>query len=285
MAKAIRQFQEKLKLVDIVYELVDARIPQSSQNPEIKNIIGEKQRLIILTKSDLADPKQTEQWLNYFQEEGIAAVAINAQKGIGMKDVVKKSKEVLADKFEHQRSRGMKIQAIRAVTVGIPNVGKSTVINRLARKNIAQTGNKPGVTKAQQWIKFGKELEMLDTPGILWPKFEDPLVGKKLALTGAIKDKLLNMNDIALYGIEYLCANYPGMLTKRYDLPEGMEASIEDEKGRAEVIRAIADNRGYQDDYELAAETLIYEIRSGMIGKFTFDRVPERVDKDKESSI
>ena len=265
--------------------MVDARIPQSSQNPEIKNIIGEKQRLIILTKSDLADPKQTEQWLNYFQEEGIAAVAINAQKGIGMKDVVKKSKEVLADKFEHQRSRGMKIQAIRAVTVGIPNVGKSTVINRLARKNIAQTGNKPGVTKAQQWIKFGKELEMLDTPGILWPKFEDPLVGKKLALTGAIKDKLLNMNDIALYGIEYLCANYPGMLTKRYDLPEGMEASIEDEKGRAEVIRAIADNRGYQDDYELAAETLIYEIRSGMIGKFTFDRVPERVDKDKESSI
>src|SRR5699024_7526313 len=161
MAKARREYQEKLKLVDIVFELVDARIPYSSQNPDLQRIIGEKPRMIILTKGDLADPKITKQWLAHFEKEDVPAVAINAQQGVGMKEVVKKAKEVLADKFDRLRAKRLKPRAIRAVSVGIPNVGKSTVINRLARRNVAQTGNKPGVTKAQQWIKYGKELELL----------------------------------------------------------------------------------------------------------------------------
>src|SRR5699024_7898261 len=156
------------------------------------------------------------QWLAHFEKEDVPAVAINAQQGVGMKEVVKKAKEVLADKFDRLRAKGLKPRAIRAVSVGIPNVGKSTVINRLARRNVAQTGNKPSVTKAQQWIKYGKELELLDTPGILWPKFEDQEVGKKLALTGAIKDQLLHMDDIALYGMEQLRDHYPGTMAERY---------------------------------------------------------------------
>lgn len=269
MAKARRQFQEKLKLVDIVFELVDARIPYSSQNPDLQKIIGDKPRLIILTKNDLADPRKTDTWLQYFKDNNIPAVAINAQQGVGMKEVVKLAKQVLAEKFERQRSKGMKPRAIRAVSVGIPNVGKSTVINRLAKRNVANTGNKPGVTKAQQWIKFEKELELLDTPGILWPKFEDQEVGRKLALTGAIKDQLLHLDDISLYGIEYLRTHYPNVLTERY----GLSSESEKEASLPEILIEIGQKRGFKDDYERAAEMFIYELRDGKIGRFTFDDV------------
>ena len=194
MAKARRQVTEKLNLIDIIFELVDARIPLSSRNPMIDEIIQHKPRLVLLNKADMADKSITREWIEYFHGKGVKALAINSQEGTGMKEIVSASKGLLKEKFDRMKAKGVvKHRAIRAMIVGIPNVGKSTLINRLAKKNIARTGNTPGVTKAQQWIKVGKELELLDTPGILWPKFEDPEVGLKLALTGAIKDAILNL--------------------------------------------------------------------------------------------
>src|SRR5690554_6154414 len=209
MAKARREVQEKLKLVDIIFELIDARLPLSSRNPMIDEVINQKPRLLILNKSDMADESETVKWLNYFSERGITAIAINSLDGKGMQKVTKAAQEILAEKWQRMKAKGMKPRAIRAMIVGIPNVGKSTLINRLAKKNIAKTGNTPGVTRAQQWIKVGKELELLDTPGILWPKFEDQEVGLKLALTGAIKDTIINMEDLAIYGLKFLSLHYP----------------------------------------------------------------------------
>jgi len=218
MAKARREVTEKLKLVDIVFELIDARLPLSSRNPMIDDVIHQKPRLLILNKADLADSAETTKWIQYFEKEGTRAVAINSFQGHGLQAVTRAAKEILAPKTERMISRGIRPGAIRAMIVGIPNVGKSTLINRLAKKNLAKTGNSPGVTKAQQWIKYGKELELLDTPGILWPKFEDKEAGYKLALTGAIKDTLLNMEDLALYGLRFLEEHYPKRLKERYDV-------------------------------------------------------------------
>ena len=204
MAKARRQVSESLKLVDIVFELVDARLPLSSRNPMIDEVIHQKPRLLILNKFDMADEHETRRWIQYFADKGFKAVAINSFEGKGLQAVSKAAQEILADKWARMKSRGMKPRAIRAMIVGIPNVGKSTLINRLAKKNLAKTGNTPGVTKAQQWIKVGKEIELLDTPGILWPKFEDQEVGYKLAITGAIKDTITNMEDLAIYGLRFL---------------------------------------------------------------------------------
>lgn len=268
MAKAKRQFLEKLKLVDVVYELVDARIPYSSKNPDIENIIGDKPHIIILMKSDLADPRCTGEWVKYYESKGIPAISINAKEGQGLKEVLKLTKHVLKPFFDKRESKGMKPRAIRAVCVGIPNVGKSTLINRFARKNIAQTGNRPGVTKAQQWIKYGKELELLDTPGILWPKFEDQEVGKKLAVTGAIKDTLLHLDEIALYAMGYLKEYYPQALTQRYNLNEKQEL----EETLPELLMSISHKRGFKDDYDRASKTVIYELRNGQLGRLTFER-------------
>ncbi|PRY84190.1 ribosome biogenesis GTPase YlqF [Alkalibacterium olivapovliticus] len=279
MAKAKRQFLEKLKLVDVVYELVDARIPYSSKNPDIENIIGDKPHIIILMKSDLADPRRTGEWVRYYEEKGIPAISINAKEGQGLKEVLKLTKEVLKPFFDKRESKGMKPRALRAVCVGIPNVGKSTLINRFARKNIAQTGNRPGVTKAQQWIKYGKELELLDTPGILWPKFEDQEVGRKLAVTGAIKDALLHLDDIALYAMAYLKKAYPLALTERYNLDESQEK----EETLPELLMSISHKRGFKDDYDRAAKTVIYELRNGQLGRITFER-PEDIGKENTDS-
>lgn len=267
MAKAKREFQEKLKRVDVVFELVDARIPFSSRNPDLNDLIGDKPRVTVLMKADLADPKRTQEWLNYYHEQGIEALSINAKQGQGLKDVLKKAKIVLDPLYEKWNEKGMKPRAIRAVSVGIPNVGKSTLINRFAGKNIAQTGNKPGVTKSQQWIKYKNELEMLDTPGILWPKFEDQEVGKRLALTGAIKDTLLYLDDIALFGMEYLRDNYPGVLAERYGLDPEWETELE----LPELLLRITEKRGFRDDYERAAEMLIHELRGGKLGRITLE--------------
>lgn len=279
MAKAKRQFLEKLKLVDVVYELVDARIPYSSKNPDIENIIGDKPHIIILMKSDLADPRRTGEWVRYYEEKNIPAISINAKEGQGLKEVLKLTKQVLQPFFDKRESKGMKQRAIRAVCVGIPNVGKSTLINRFARKNIAQTGNRPGVTKAQQWIKYGKELELLDTPGILWPKFEDQEVGHKLAVTGAIKDALLHLDDIALYAMAYMVENYPQAIAQRYNLNEEQER----EDTLPELLMSISHKRGFKDDYDRAAKTVIYEIRNGQLGRITFER-PEDVRTDTADS-
>ncbi|MDN6194742.1 MAG: ribosome biogenesis GTPase YlqF [Alkalibacterium gilvum] len=279
MAKAKRQFLEKLKMVDVVYELIDARIPYSSKNPDIVDMIGDKPHIVILMKSDLADPRQTKAWLKDYEDKGIPAISINAKKGQGLKEILKLTKEVLKPFFEKRKEKGMKPRAIRAVCVGIPNVGKSTLINRFARKNIAQTGNKPGVTKAQQWIKYGKELELLDTPGILWPKFEDQTVGKRLAVTGAIKDKLLHLDDIALYAMGYLKQNYKGAISERYKLKEGIEQEYE----LSELLIEITKVRGFRDDYERGAEMFIHELRNGQLGRISLERPDEIYNEETDN--
>ncbi|WP_208559950.1 ribosome biogenesis GTPase YlqF [Marinilactibacillus kalidii] len=282
MAKAKRQFQEKLKLVDVVFELVDARIPYSSRNPDLNEMIGDKPRITILMKSDLSDMKKVNEWIKYYESKGIYAISINAKQGQGMKEVIKLAKVALTSFFEKREKKGMKPRAIRAVCVGIPNVGKSTLINRFARKNIAQTGNRPGVTKSQQWIKYGKELELLDTPGILWPKFEDQEVGKRLAVTGAIKDTLLHLDDIALFGMDYLTQHYPGALAKRYHFDQKLET----EMPLPELLMEITRLKGYKEDYERTAQVLIYELRDGKLGRFTFETPNEifmESDVDEEA--
>jgi ribosome biogenesis GTPase A len=278
MAKARREFQEKLKRVDVVFELVDARVPLASKNPDLNTLIGEKPRVTVLMKADLADPKRTQEWIEYYKSQGIEALSINAKEGQGIKEVLKKAKEVLEPFFAKQAEKGMKPRAIRAVSVGIPNVGKSTLINRFAGKNIAQTGNKPGVTRAQQWIKYKNELEMLDTPGILWPKFEDQEVGKKLALTGAIKDTLLYLDDIALFGMGYLREHYPGAMAKRYGIDPELERTIE----LPELLLLISEKRGFRDDYERAAEMFIHELRGGKLGRLTFE-LPGDINEETDN--
>lgn len=273
MAKARRQVTEKLKLVDIIFELVDARIPQSSRNPMIDEIIQHKPRLVLLNKADMADKEITKEWVRSFDKQGIKSLAINSHAGIGMKEIVTASKIILKEKFDRMEAKGVKPRAIRAMIVGIPNVGKSTLINRLAKKNIAKTGNTPGVTKAQQWIKVGKELELLDTPGILWPKFEDQEVGYKLALTGAIKDTILNLQDISVYGLRFLEREYPERLKERY----GFEVIPED---LVKLFDGIGKRRGSlmtkgEIDYDKVAELVIRDIRSEHLGPLSLER-PEK---------
>ncbi|REK55022.1 MAG: ribosome biogenesis GTPase YlqF [Geobacillus sp.] len=270
MAKAKREVQEKLKLIDIVFELLDARIPMSSRNPMINEILGNKPRIVLLNKADMADEAATQQWIAYFQQQQLRALAIDAQTGTGIKQIVAMSKEMLKDKFAKMAAKGIKNpRPMRALIVGIPNVGKSTLINRLAGRNIAKTGDKPGVTKAQQWIKVGKEMELLDTPGILWPKFEEEEVGLKLATTGAIKDTILNLQDVAVYALNFLKQHYPERLKERYsldDIPEEI----------AELFAAIGRRRGClvsggAVDYDKVAEIVLHDIRTERLGRISFE--------------
>lgn len=270
MAKARREVAEKLKLVDIVLEIVDARLPISSRNPMLDSLIQQKPRLMLLNKSDLADVKETQRWHDYLASQGIHCLAINANQGKGINKITPKVKEILAEKIERQAARGMKPRPVRAMCIGIPNVGKSTLLNRLANKNMAKTGNTPGVTKGQQWLKTGKDLELLDTPGILWPKFEDKEIGKKLALTGAIKDALLHMDDLALYGIEFFKEYYPEQLAERYKLTdEDMTLN------NVDMLMLITKKRGFQEDYERGSVMIVQEVRDGRLGKYTLDRVED----------
>ena len=276
MAKARRQVTEKLKFIDIVFELVDARIPAASRNPMIDEIITNKPRLVLLNKADMADPRMTKEWISFYKKQGIHALAIDSQTGSGLKQIITSSKEILKEKFDKMAAKGIKPRAIRALIVGIPNVGKSTLINRLAKKNIAQTGDRPGVTKAQQWIKVGKELELLDTPGILWPKFEDQIVGQKLAVTGAIKDTIINLQDIAVYALTFLKEKYPNRLKERYNLDEYPEdiVSLFDEIGKR---RGCMVSGGYID-YDKTAELVLRELRSEKLGPISFEEPKEEVE-------
>ncbi len=267
MAKALRQAKENLKTVDIVLELVDARLPESSRNPELVNILENKPAIIVLTKMDLADPKETQQWINYYEATGQPAVAVDSTNG-SLKVIEKKINNVLADKLEKRQEKGIKSKKISVMCIGIPNVGKSTLLNHMVKKNVASVGDKPGVTKKQQWLKAGKNLQLLDTPGILWPKFEDPLVGQKLALTGAIKDQLFHDDDIALYALEFFKKKAPQKLQERYRLTnEEMTASDVD------TLLAITKNTGFRDDYDRGAQRLIQDIRKQKLGRYTLDPV------------
>lgn len=275
MAKALRQVKENLKSVDIVLELVDARLPESSRNPQLAEVLQDKPSIIVLTKMDLADPAETKRWINYYESMGQSAIAVNSNSG-NLKIIEKKIKEILADKLQSRKEKGIQNQKLRAMCIGIPNVGKSTLLNHLVKKNVAQTGNRPGVTKAQQWLKAGKDLQLLDTPGILWPKFEDPLVGKKLALTGAIKDTLYAKDDVALYAVEHFIHTNPDALAQRYRLTQ---SELEDTT--VETLLAITRNMGFKEDYDKASERLIFEIRKGKLGRYTLDKPP--VDASPEN--
>lgn len=277
MAKAKRELKEKLPLVDVVFELVDARIPDASRNPSVKEIIKNKPYVLILMKSDLANPDFTNQWLNHYKSLGIEAITFNGKSAQGINKIVEAARNVLDKNFAKREEKGMKERAIRAVTVGIPNVGKSTLINRFAGKNVTQTGDRPGVTKAQQWIKYKNEVELLDMPGILWPKFEDEEVGQKLALTGAIKDTIYYVDDISLYGIDFIRSHYPGALAERYHFNK----DLEEELTAADILLLITKQRGFFDDYEQGAKMLLNEIRAGKLGRMTFE-IPKDLKNDEE---
>lgn len=273
MAKARRQVEEKLGLVDIVFELLDARIPLSSANPMLSDIIKNKPRLVILNKADLADPAEVAAWIAFFRAKGRAAIATNALAGDPKPEVIRASRIVLKDVLEREAERGMKTRPIRALVVGIPNVGKSQFINRLAGRAATQTGDKPGVTKAQQYVRVADELELLDNPGILWPKFEDPSAGLNLALVGSIKDDILPLEEVVQGGIRFLSSTYPGVLEKRYGIdrvdPEDFAGTL-DRIGR----RRGALIAGHGVDYERVIRLFLHDLRNQKFGRLTLEKAP-----------
>ena len=268
MSKARRQVQENLKFVDFVTVLVDACLPLSSQNPMLTKIVGDKPKLMILNKVDLADPVATKEWQDYFESQGIKTLAINSKEQSTVKKVTDAAKSLMADKIARQKERGIQIETLRTMIIGIPNAGKSTLMNRLAGKKIAVVGNKPGVTKGQQWLKTNKDLEILDTPGILWPKFEDDAVALKLALTGAIKDQLLPMDEVTIFGLEYFKFHYPKELQERYK-----QMNLEQEA--PEIIMEMTQRLGFRDDYDRFYQLFVKDVRDGKLGRYTLDRVGE----------
>ena len=269
MTKARRMMQENIKLIDLIIELVDARIPLSSRNPDIDELGKNKARLILLNKADLAEDALNDEWISYFKEKGYSAVKVNSKKGGGIKSIQSVIREACREKTERDRKRGILNRPVRAMVVGIPNVGKSTFINALAGKACAKTGNKPGVTKGKQWIRLNKNVELLDTPGILWPKFEDQEVGLKLAFIGSIKDEILQTEELAAELVKFMKSVYPGVLEEKYDI-----LAVEDIYG---CLRDIAESRhclvrGSELDTGKAAAILLDDFRSGRLGRITLER-------------
>ena len=272
MTKAKRMMQENIKLIDLVIELVDARVPMSSRNPDIDELGKNKARLILLNKSDLAEEACNDRWAEYFKQKGYSVVKVNSKKGGGIKSIQGVIQEACKEKIERDRKRGILNRPVRAMVVGIPNVGKSTFINALAGKACAKTGNKPGVTKGKQWIRLNKNVELLDTPGILWPKFEDQTVGLRLALIGSIKDEILNTEELGAELIRFLKDSYPGILQAKYEVDES--------KDLYECLEEIAKNRhclvrGSELDLEKAARLLLDDFRNGRLGRITLE-FPEK---------
>ncbi|MBO5200704.1 MAG: ribosome biogenesis GTPase YlqF [Clostridia bacterium] len=271
MTKTRRKIEEVLPIIDAVAEIVDARIPLSSRNPDLADIIKDKPLMILLNKCDMADPAQTALWIEHYKNQGIAAVPVDCKTGKGIGNFKEKIKDTLADKLEQYRAKGMVGKPLRVMVVGIPNVGKSTFINRIAGNNKAKAENRPGVTRGNQWVTIDKQLELLDTPGVLWPKFEDQTVGERLAFTGAVKDAVLDIELLAVRLIENLKESYPQLLTDRYNL-----TSLEDEP--YDILCAIGKKRGMvirggQTDTERAAVMLLEEYRNCKIGRITLERV------------
>ena len=270
MTKAKRMMQEDIKLIDLVIELLDARVPMSSRNPDIDELGKNKARLILLNKADLAEEKQNDAWAEYFKTKGFLVVKVNSRKGGGMKSIHSVIQEACKEKMERDRKRGILNRPVRAMVVGIPNVGKSTFINSLAGKACAKTGNKPGVTKGKQWIRLNKNVELLDTPGILWPKFEDQTVGLRLAFIGSIKDEILNTEELAVEFIQFMKKYYMGVLAEKYDIIESDDPY--------QCLADIAQSRhcllkGNELDISKAAILLIDDFRSGKLGRITLEFV------------
>lgn len=269
MTKAVRMMKEEIQLVDLVIELLDARAPMSSRNPDIDELGKNKFRLVILNKSDLSDKRTNEQWKSYFEGKGIAVILLDARNRGAVKKVENAVKEVCKEKIERDLKRGIKNRPIRAMVCGIPNVGKSTFINSFVGKTTAKTGNKPGVTKGKQWIRLSQSIELLDTPGILWPKFEDQQVGVRLAMLGSINDEIIDRQDLATRLIEYLKESYKGVLADRYAVDENLD--------KYKLLEAVAVSRkalkkGDEPDTEKAAFLMLDDFRSGKLGMITLER-------------
>ncbi len=271
MAKAKKEIEEKIKFVDIVYVLLDARIPYSSSNPMINDILKDKKKLYLLTKSDMADSNVTSKWVKYYKDQGIEALTIDSISGFNVKKIEVLSKEILKEKIQRDLNRGMKQRPIRAMIVGIPNVGKSTLINKLVNKKATVVGNKPGVTKAQQWIRLNPNLELLDTPGVLWPKFDDMTVGAKLALTGAIRDEVLRKEDLIFFLLKYLDKNYKNLLFNKYNIETSY---INDELDCVSYVTTFLKKYNIQnDDYDRIYTMILNDFKNGRLGKISLDLV------------
>ncbi|KAB3531405.1 ribosome biogenesis GTPase YlqF [Alkaliphilus serpentinus] len=275
MKKTRELLKEQLKLVDVVFELLDARIPFSSKNPEIDQMIGSKPRVVVLNKADLADEGATTKWIHYYKSKNITAIPVNTISGKGLRNVIQQAEEATKEKREALLKKGRRNRAIRIMMVGIPNVGKSSMINQLAGKKSAQTGDRPGVTKGKQWIRLKGNMELLDTPGILWPKFEDQDVAMKLAYTGAIKDEIMDIETLALKLIEVLIPLHMDKLMERYSLKEVPETPLETMNEIARVRGCLI--KGGEIDFSRVANIILDEFRGGKIGRITLE-YPEEVN-------
>ena len=272
MTKAVRMMQENIKLIDLVIELVDARTPMSSKNPDIDSLAGNKARVILLNKADLADPAGNAAWTEYFKEKGFHVLEINARTGAGVRAVQGLVQEACKEKIERDRRRGIKNRPIRAMVVGIPNVGKSTFINAFAGKGCTKTGNKPGVTKGKQWIRLNQNLELLDTPGILWPRFENQQVGERLAMIGSINDEILHVNELAAAILIYLQKHYQGKIHERYETEESGDAYA--------MLKEISIQRkcflkGEEPDLLRTSRIIVDDFRGGRLGRITLESPEE----------
>ena len=281
MTKTRRMMAENISLVDIVIELLDARIPYSSKNPDIDELAKNKKRIIILNKVDIADERKTKEWVEYFRKQGFEVVCVNSVSGKGIKDITAVSTELMRETMERLRQRGRLFKPTRAMIVGIPNVGKSTLINKFVGKSMAKTGDKPGVTRSKQWVKIKKDFELLDTPGILWPKFEDEQVGLKLAFTGAVNDNILDLVTLAAKLIETLIEIYPDALNKRY----GIEINEGDTP--YQILEKIGVKRGFvikggETDLKRTATIILDEFRGAKLGNITLESVSEIENKKSE---
>lgn len=269
MTKAKRMMQEDIKFNDIVIELIDARIPMSSRNPDIDDLAKNKYRLILLNKSDLADERVTAKWVDFFEKQGIKVIKLDSRQRSGMKSVNNAILEVCKEKIEKDRKRGIINRPVRAMIVGIPNVGKSTFINSFAGKACAKTGNKPGVTKGKQWIRLNKTVELLDTPGILWPKFDNEKIANDLAFIGSINDQILNLTELSLKFIESVKNDYAGIFTSRYDIEETDDGVTM--LGDIAIARGCL-KKGGEPDYDKAAALIFDDFRSGKLGKISIEK-------------
>ena len=268
MTKARRAMQDQIRLIDLVIELTDARLPMSGRNPDLNELSKNKARLLILNKADLADPEATKRWTKRFEEEGLQVLTLDSRKNSGTRTIDAAIAKAVAEKTERDRRRGILNRSVKVMVVGIPNVGKSTFINSLVKRSAAKTGDKPGVTKGNQWIQLKKGVDLLDTPGVLWPKIDDPQVGIRLALVGTVNDMILDTEELSLQGFAYLAANYSGLLQEKYGLDESLSPS--------DMLIQLAENRklikkGAVPDTERAASMFLDDLRGGRIGRITFE--------------